>query len=116
MKQESDLQSQQLTEMNQTIKMADTLMHDFNSGTGSGDKPIDLPPRADLRTFNENDILGEVMRDEKGNVVVQKDSTGACKDKDGNPVNDKGYLIEPESGAILENQNFQQMFTKADLD
>jgi len=100
-KMESDMQSsQKLTEMNQTIKMADTLMHDFN---GNGEKPIDVPPRADLRTFNENDILGEVMRDEKGNVVVQKDSAGACKDKDGNPVNHRGYLIEPESGAILEN-------------
>jgi hypothetical protein len=31
---------------------------------------IDVPPNAELRTFNENDILGDLDRDEKGNVVV----------------------------------------------
>ena len=29
-----------------------------------------MPPNAELRTFNENDILGDFDRDEKGNVVV----------------------------------------------
>jgi hypothetical protein len=31
---------------------------------------VDAPPQADLRSFNENDILGDLDRDEKGNVVV----------------------------------------------
>lgn len=99
--------------MNQTIKMADTLMHDFQAGS---DKPIDVPPRAELRTFNENDILGEVQRDDKGNVVVKKDNQGIMKDKDGNRVNQRGYLIDSQSGAILENQNFQQMFAPDEVD
>lgn len=33
-------------------------------------KAIDVPPRADLRTFNVNDILGDLDRDNRGNVVV----------------------------------------------
>ena len=77
---------------------------------------MDVPPRADLRTFNENDILGEIDRDEKGNVVVPKQSSGIYKDKDGNRINQKGYLVDPDSGAVLENQNFQQMFTREELD
>lgn len=34
------------------------------------DGKIDIPPDAALRTFNENDILGDFDRDDKGNVVV----------------------------------------------
>ena len=33
-------------------------------------KAIEVPPRADLRTFNVNDILGDLDRDNRGNVVV----------------------------------------------
>lgn len=76
--------------------MADTLMHDFQAG---GDKPIDVPPRADLRTFNEHDILGEVSRDENGKIVVPSGG----KDKDGNPINARGYLVDKDTGAVLEN-------------
>jgi hypothetical protein len=91
--------------------MADTLLHEFN-----GDKVIDVPPRADLRTFNENDILGELDRDEKGNVVVLKDETGLLKDKDGNPTNQRGYLLDPRTGAVVENLNHQKMFSASELD
>ncbi len=34
------------------------------------EKPIDVPPSADLRSFNVHDILGDLDHDEKGNVVV----------------------------------------------
>lgn len=49
---------------------------DFSKG-----KPIDAPPQAELRTFNEHDILGEFDRDEKGNVIVIRDSQGTYRDK-----------------------------------
>lgn len=78
--------------MDQTIKMADTLMHNFADG---GDRPIDVPPRADLRTFNENDVMGEIDRDENGNIIVPKDSNGVIKDKDGNRITHRGYLCDP---------------------
>jgi len=70
--------------------MADTLLHDFSNI----EKPIDAPPRADLRTFNENDILGELDRDERGNVVVLKDKEGLHRDKVGNLINARGYLVD----------------------
>jgi hypothetical protein len=31
---------------------------------------VDAPPQAGLRSFNENDIFGDLDRDLKGNVVV----------------------------------------------
>jgi hypothetical protein len=39
------------------------------------------------RLFNENDILGDLDRDEKGNVVVLTDQNGNHKDRAGNPTN-----------------------------
>lgn len=95
--------SPKVQEMNQTIEAASELL----------EKAIDCPPRQELRSFNENDILGELSRDEKGLVVVQK---GQTKDKEGNPINQLGYLVDGASGAILENQNFQQMFAAEELD
>ena len=57
--------------------MADSILHDFQNL----EKQIDIPPRADLRTFNENDILGDFDRDEKGNVVFLKSADGSNMDK-----------------------------------
>jgi hypothetical protein len=33
---------------------------------------IEVPPRAESRRFNECDILGDLKRDQKGNVIVNK--------------------------------------------
>ena len=33
---------------------------------GKKGHPVEMPPNADSRTFNVNDILGELDRDEKG--------------------------------------------------
>lgn len=46
-----------------------------------------MPPNADLRTFNVNDILGDLDRDEKGNVVVSQDNEGNGRDKNGELTN-----------------------------
>jgi hypothetical protein len=40
-----------------------------------------VPPDYQLRLFNENDILGDLDRDEKGNVVVLTDPEGNYKDR-----------------------------------
>lgn len=60
---------------------------------------------ADKRSFNENDILGNVDRDEKGNVKVEKDKNGNNVDKNGKRVNERGYLINPKTGDVIENSN-----------
>lgn len=76
--------------MNQSMNMADTLLQDFQNLS----KPMDIPPKADLRTFNVHDILGEHDRDDKGNIVVNKDQNGVNRDKQGNITNERGYLID----------------------
>jgi hypothetical protein len=66
-----------------------------------------VPPNADLRTFNVNDILGDLERDDKGNVVINQDQGGDNCDKQGNFTNQRGYLLDKNSGAVIENMNFQ---------
>lgn len=47
------------------IAMNENLLKDFKKT----ESLIDIPPNAELRTFNENDVLGDLDRDEKGNLV-----------------------------------------------
>ena len=56
------------------------------------------------RRFNVNDVLGEVDRDDKGNLVILQNKTGSLIDKDGNRVNEKGYLIDEKTGDVLEKE------------
>lgn len=70
----------------------------------------------DKRRFNVNDILGDFDRDEKGNLILQADKKGKLVDKNGTPVNEKGYLINPETGDVLENQKMKKVFDKKDID
>lgn len=48
------------------IVMSQELIQDF----GKNKHPVEMPPNADNRTFNVNDILGELDRDDRGNIVV----------------------------------------------
>jgi len=66
---------------------------------------ITVPPSSFLRNFNEHDVLGELDRDEKGNVIVLEDRNGRKHDKKKNITNDRGYLIDPKTGEILENMS-----------
>jgi hypothetical protein len=75
-----------------------------------------VPPDSSKRNFNENDILGELDRDEKGNVVVLQDDLGNHVDKYGKPVNERGYLKDPASGDIIENYQKNKMFDHKDID
>ena len=79
---------------------------------------VESPPVADSRKFNENDILGNLDRDEKGNIMVicADEATGKFVDKDGRPTNHRGYLINPDTGDVINNLNGQKMFSKSELD
>jgi hypothetical protein len=70
----------------------------------------------DKRKFNVNDILGDLDRDEKGNVIMLTNKNGEMVDKKGNRVNDKGYLIDANTGDVLENSRKKKVFNKSDLD
>jgi hypothetical protein len=54
------------------------------------------------RKFNVNDILGEFDRDERGHPLILQDKKGELIDKEGNRVNEKGYLVDPKTGDVLE--------------
>ncbi len=47
------------------------------------DPIVQVPPDSQRRNFNENDILGDLDRDDKGNVVVLQDENGNNVDKNG---------------------------------
>jgi len=64
---------------------------------------ITIPPNSDLRDFNEYDIIGDLDRDEKGNLVILEDKNGRRHDKQRNPVNQRGYLMDPKTNNIVEN-------------
>ena len=59
--------------------MSQDLIQDFAKPA----HPVEMPPCADNRTFNVNDILGELDRDERGNIIVLQDSQGNNIDKTG---------------------------------
>jgi len=70
----------------------------------------------DKKRFNVNDILGRFDQDEKGNPLILQDKTGAFVDKEGNRVNQKGYLIDEETGDVVEKENGKKIFDFLDLD
>ena len=50
---------------------------------------VQVPPTVASRKFNECDIVGNLDRDEKGNVLPGKEigTSGTYKDKDGKTTN-----------------------------
>lgn len=93
------------------------------SGLKGGLKPgfsakdaIECPPNANSRRFNECDIIGDLERDEKGNVVAgEADANGKHKDRGGNETNQRGYLTNAK-GDVVNNLDGGKMFDKNDLD
>jgi hypothetical protein len=93
------------------MQMAEPLLEKFKQ-----EKIIDTPPDANLRTFNVNDILGDLDHDEHGNIVLPpKDNEGRITDKAGKETNPKGYLINANED-VIENLNGEKMFSKDDMD
>ena len=87
-------------------------LKDFNKKS----HPVEMPPNADNRTFNVNDILGELNRDDRGNIIVLEDEQGYNVDKTGQLTNIRGYLTNPLTGEILENHTNQKMFDAGQMD
>jgi hypothetical protein len=81
----------------------------------TGGNIIEVPPSAESRRFNECDIIGDLERDEKGNVVAKEDGKSGYKDKSGEPTNERGYLVD-ENGDVVNNLNGEKMFGIDDLD
>ena len=74
----------------------------------------EVPPTDEGRTFNENDILGEV-RDLDGEIVIERNERGMNVDWMGRKVNDKGYLIN-EDGDVIDVKASLVLFARSALD
>lgn len=79
---------------------------------------MEVPPTAESRRFNECDIIGDLDRDEKGNVIANEPDpkTKEQKDNKGRPTNERGYLTDPKTGDIINNLDGKKMFDKKDVD
>lgn len=82
------------------------------------DPLIECPPNGDNRLFNENDVLGEVDRDEHGLFVhMPIDATaGEFEDKNKKLINHLGYRIKQPTGDVIDNLNGRVAFPKNKLD
>ena len=84
----------------------------MNSGT------MFFEPQNDYRSFNEIDIVGDLDRDERGNVLLFLDETtgkSVFVDAKYRPINNYGYLIDKATGDVL-NQSGAKVFDIRDLD
>jgi hypothetical protein len=74
-----------------------------------------IPPAKDKRSFNENDIKGDVDQDKNGKKSIHVLPDGQKVDKLGRKVNDKGFLID-DKGNVIDNKTNKKMFQKKQLD
>lgn len=74
-----------------------------------------IPPTRTKRTFNENDIKGDVDKDEDGKTNLTVLPNGSKVDKMGRKVNDKGFLVD-DNGNIVDCKTNKKMFKKGQLD
>jgi len=51
------------------IGLNDNVLKDFSKKKDLKGQ-TDIPPNSDMRTFNENDVLGDLDRDDKGNLII----------------------------------------------
>lgn len=70
---------------------------------------MDCPPNANLRSFNVNDILGDLDHDNEGNPITLEAENGQFTDRAGKQTNQKGYLVDKD-GDVIENLNGNKMF------
>jgi len=86
----------------------------LNSSTTNIDG-MQIPPSAEKRTFNENDIKGDLEPNHEGVIAPVALPNGNLVDKYGRRVNEKGYLID-ENGNVIDTKTEKEMFNKDKLD
>lgn len=74
-----------------------------------------IPPSPSKRTFNENDIKGELDPDHEGAYAPVALPDGSLVDKYGRKVNEKGFLIN-ENGDVIDTRTEKEMFNRDQLD
>lgn len=77
----------------------------------------DSTDQVNQRTFNVNDIVGDFQRDADGSIH-DRDYTlskSGYHDRKGNLVNDRGYLIDKNTGDVRSMYTFDVVFAKHKL-
>jgi len=85
---------------------------DEASAFGSNLGPDDLDER---RMFNEIDIIGDLDRDNRGNLVLTRFDGSQGQDRRGRSVNQYGYMIDVQ-GNVINNKTGRVAFAFKDLD
>lgn len=69
------------------------------------------------RTFNENEVIGDFIRDWNGKIRDRDQilKRNYFRDKDGHAVNEKGYLIDEDNGGIRSKYTFDILFEGHEL-
>ena len=77
----------------------------------------DMGSKKNCRTFNVNEILGNFDRDWTGGIKDREYTLRKMnfRDKDGNLVNEKGYLIDEKTGDLRSRYSFDVVFKNAEL-
>ena len=75
---------------------------------------MQIPPSPTKRTFNENDIKGDLEKNDEGHYAPTVLQNGVMVDKLGRKVNEKGYLVNP-NGDVVDAKTNKQMFDKDKL-
>lgn len=104
--------SEKIDDLNDTdIKVNPVAVND-------GPKNIDgmqIPPSFEnKRTFNENDIKGDLEKNDEGRYAPVTLQNGELVDKYGRRVNEKGFLID-ENGNVIDSKTDRKMFKKDQL-
>ena len=115
-KVEDVISEKKLEEEDEALEAVVQVNNDAIKNFNKPDHPVEMPPNAENRTFNVNDILGELDRDNRGNIIVLEDNQGNHIDKTGQLTNIRGYLTNPLTGDILENHTNQKLFDAAEID
>ena len=75
---------------------------------------MQIPPSPTKRTFNENDIKGDLEKNDEGHYAPTMLQNGVMVDKFGRKVNEKGFLVNP-TGDVVDAKTNKQMFDKDKL-
>ena len=89
-----------------------------DDASGLGDSFV-MNVEFEKRDFNEIDILGTLDRDDKGNIIVPIDEKTGSKrsyDKEGRPINQYGYLVDSNTGNVVQTDTGAVVFAAPDLD
>ncbi len=113
MRKEIDKMSKKLVEEEKIIKEetpGETSQTESVKGQTDSDDESETTRLANMRDpekrkFNVNDILGDFDRDERGHPLILQDKKGDLIDKEGHKVNEKGYLVDPKTGDIIEKSS-----------